>query len=168
MRERARGQVKAMSIGGTERDTLHRHIKTHEVSGASVYMGDRCGRAVQDCGHYSVCYSAKEFVNGMVHTNGTELVLAVMKRGFTARHNWSMKHCRRYVDEATFCLNDDNRERDALSVRVRRGGTALEQSARAASRSQRSRLRRPLYAFGSHLTPAQEPHVGAAVGAERP
>ena len=56
-----------------------------------------------------VNHSAKEFVNGMAHTNSIESVWAVLKRGYYGTyHNFSTKHLHRYVDEVTFRLNQGN------------------------------------------------------------
>ncbi len=61
----------------------------------------------------TVNHSAKEFVNGMAHTNGIESVWAVLKRGYNGiYHNWSRKHCQAYVDEFSFRLNEGCCERD--------------------------------------------------------
>ena len=65
--------------------------------------------------HERVRHSAKEFVNGMAHTNGIESVWAVLKRGFNGvYHNWTEKYCDRYVDEFTFRLNEGNCQIDTL------------------------------------------------------
>ncbi|WP_263354681.1 IS1595 family transposase [Acidicapsa acidisoli] len=59
--------------------------------------------------HAVVNHSAKEFVNGMAHTNSIESVWAVLKRGFYGvYHSFSTKHLQRYVDEFTFRLNEGN------------------------------------------------------------
>ena len=51
----------------------------------------------------------------MAHTNGIESVWAVLKRGFNGTyHNWSEKHCDRYVDEFAFRLNEGNCEIDTM------------------------------------------------------
>lgn len=56
---------------------------------------------------YSVNHSAKEYVNGMAHTNGMESVWAVLKRGYYGvYHNFSTKHLQRYVGEFAFRLNE--------------------------------------------------------------
>ena len=68
------------------------------------------------CGYYRKYFNAwlaKEFVNGMAHTNGIESVWAVLKHGFNGvYHNWSKKHCHQYISEFTFRLNEGNCERD--------------------------------------------------------
>ena len=71
--------------------------------------------------------SAKEYVNGLVHTNGSESVWAILKRSITGTwHDVSVKHLQRYVDEATFWLNEGNCKVDTidrmLAVVERMGG----------------------------------------------
>ena len=62
-----------------------------------------------DYRHEKVKHSAKEYVRDMVYTNGIESVWSVMKCGFNGvYHNWSKKHCQKYVNEFTFRLNDGN------------------------------------------------------------
>jgi hypothetical protein len=59
--------------------------------------------------HLVVNHSAKQFVDGMAHTNGIESVWAVLKRGFYGiYHQFSEKHLQRYVDEVTYRLNEGN------------------------------------------------------------
>ncbi len=49
----------------------------------------------------------------MAHTNGIESVWAVLKRGYNGvYHNWTRKHCHRYVNEFSFRLNEGNCQRD--------------------------------------------------------
>jgi len=57
--------------------------------------------------HKTVKHSAKQFVDGMAHTNGIESVWAVLKRGFYGTyHSFSRKHTAKYVDEFAFRLNE--------------------------------------------------------------
>jgi hypothetical protein len=59
--------------------------------------------------HRTVNHSAKQFVDGMAHTNGMESVWAVLKRGFYGiYHSFSEKHLTKYVDEFVFRLNEGN------------------------------------------------------------
>ena len=113
MRERG-GRVKAMPVEKVDGQTLHGAIKAHVTPGSTLYTDDHRGYlGLEEYDHKSVKHSAKEYVNGMAHTNGIESVWAVLKRGFNGvYHNWSKKHCRAYVDEFTFRLNEGNCEID--------------------------------------------------------
>ncbi len=54
-------------------------------------------------------------MRGSVHTNGIEAVWAVLKRSIHGTwHHVSPKHLPRYVDEATFRLNEGNCEVDTV------------------------------------------------------
>ena len=115
MRER-NGKTKAMPIADTTGFTLQSAVAENVEVGAKIYTDEHGGYRGLDgilYDHESVCHSAKEFVNGMAHTNGIESVWAVLKRGFNGTyHHWSKKHCQRYVDEFSFRLNEGNCERD--------------------------------------------------------
>lgn len=67
--------------------------------------------------HGTVAHSVKEYVNGMAHTNGIEIVWAVLKRAYDVGgyHQWSFKHMARYVNEFTFRLNEGNVRRHTLA-----------------------------------------------------
>ncbi len=109
------GPVRAVPISNTDQHTLQTTIHENITTGSQLFTDDHKGyigieRAYQ---HDTVNHSAKEFVNGMAHTNGIESVWAVLKRGFNGiYHNWSRKHCRAYVDEFSFRLNEGCCERD--------------------------------------------------------
>lgn len=63
----------------------------------------------QNTGHQIVNHSAKQYVDGMAHTNGIESVLAVLNRGFYGiYHSFSKKHLQRYVNEFFYRLNESN------------------------------------------------------------
>ena len=89
MRERG-GRVKAMPVERVNADTLQGEIEGSVESGASVFTDDHRGYAgLRGYKHKSVRHSAKEYVNGMAHTNGIESVWAVIKRGYNGvYHNW--------------------------------------------------------------------------------
>ena len=120
MRERG-GKVKAMPIDDIKAKTLQKAIRASVEKGSTVYTDDfpAYRRLVGDgswpyeYNHKAVKHSAKEYVNGMAHTNGIESVWSMIKRGFNGTyHHWSKKHCQNYVNEFTFRLNEGNVERD--------------------------------------------------------
>ncbi|MDE0153456.1 MAG: IS1595 family transposase [Gammaproteobacteria bacterium] len=113
MRQRG-GRTVAMPIRTKDKDRMHGIIEKFVRPGTMVYTDDHpIYNDLMWHRHESVCHSAKEWVNGMAHTNGIESVWAVLKRGFNGTyHQWSRKHCRAYVDEFTFRLNEGNVERD--------------------------------------------------------
>lgn len=115
MRER-NGRVKAMPVKHTGKDLLHKAISDNVKSGAVVYTDDhKSYTGLKNYKHKSVNHSAKEFVNGMAHTNGIESVWAVLKRGYNGiYHNMSLKHLSRYIDEFTFRLNEGDVKRHTL------------------------------------------------------
>ena len=114
MRERA-GRVKAITITNADRETLHSAINQNVEVGATICTDDHRGYIGLPYKHETVKHSAKEYVNGMAHTNGIESVWALLKRGYNGvYHNWSRKHCHHYVNEFTFRLNDGKCERDTM------------------------------------------------------
>ena len=115
MRER-QGRVKAEPVAAESQEIIHDTINEHVEIGSTLYMDDH--REYKGLGglfyqHQTVKHSVKEFVNGMAHTNGIESVWAILKRGFNGvYHNWSRKHCRQYINEFTFRLNEGSCTRD--------------------------------------------------------
>ena len=117
LRERgAGGRTIALPIPDTGKKTLHAAIHAHVAAGSILYTDELNSYKSLDgevFQHQAVCHSAKEWVEGMAHTNGIESVWAVLKRGFKGTfHNWSMKHLHLYVNEFTFRLNEGNVRRD--------------------------------------------------------
>ncbi|MGI9322484.1 MAG: IS1595 family transposase [Pseudomonadales bacterium] len=117
MRERG-GRVVAMPVAGVDAATLTRQISQAVETGSTIYTDEHRGYDGLSSvfhGHERVNHSAREFVNGMAHTNGIESVWAILKRGFNGvYHHWSVKHCRRYVNEFAFRLNDGNCQIDTI------------------------------------------------------
>ena len=102
----------------TTGETMQGFIADNVEHGAVVYTDNHrgysgVGREFYE--HKTVNHSAREYVNGMAHTNGIESVWAVLKRGYNGvYHNWSMKHMKRYVNEFAFRLNDGNCRVDTM------------------------------------------------------
>ena len=101
-----------MSAPNIDQRTLQTIIHRNVSVGSQLYTDDHHGYCGLDGVLYqykSVKHSAREYINGMVYTNGIESVWAVLKRGYNGvYHNWSVKHCRSYVNEFAFRLNKEN------------------------------------------------------------
>ena len=108
-----KGHVKMYPIAGTDMPTLHKAVNDNVAEGSTIYTDEHKGYSGLGeirYNHSSVKHSAKEYANGMAHTNGIESVWAVLERGYNGiYHNWSRKHRR---DEFAFRLNEGNCERD--------------------------------------------------------
>ena len=99
MRDRPTKQVQAAVVDRTDQPTLSGFVTDRVEPGATVYTDEHSG---YDWVHNRemVRHSAKEYVNGMAHTNGIESFWAMLKRGYMGTyHKMSNKHLHRYVDE---------------------------------------------------------------------
>ena len=109
MRQRG-GKTIAKPVPGTDRGTLVPEIERIVEPGSVVCTDDHGAYRELDPAKYyhdSVNHSANEYVKGFVHTNGMESVWAVLKRSLMGTyHHVSFKHLHRYVNEATFRLNE--------------------------------------------------------------
>ena len=92
------------------------------VPGATVYTDEHRGyNFLAGYSRGTVNHGAKEYVGaGDIHINSAESMWAVLKRSiYGTWHHVSVKHLGRYVNEATFRLNEGNVHRhtlDRLSV----------------------------------------------------
>jgi len=107
MRERG-GRTKAVIAQNVDGRTIKSCIEGQVTPGSDLYTDEHAVyRGVVGVNHRSVNHSAKQFVDGMAHTNGIESVWAVLKRGFYGTyHHFSRKHAQGYVDEFVFRLNE--------------------------------------------------------------
>jgi transposase-like protein len=108
MRERG-GDVKAVVIANTDARTIQDMVISH-VEDDSMLCTDTHPSYAGIDGYYhrTVNHSAKQYVDGMAHTNGIESVWAVIKRGYYGiYHHFTVKHMQRYVDEFTFRLSSE-------------------------------------------------------------
>ncbi len=112
MRERG-GKVKAMPVPDTSKPTIQSIVRQDVRPGSTFYTdGERRYEGIANR-YRTVNHSAKEYVNGMAHTNGIENVRVVLKRGFNGIcHHWAKKYCRDYVNEFAVRLNEGDYERD--------------------------------------------------------
>ena len=116
IRERG-GRVTATPVAHPDTATLVGHIESVVEPGATIYTDE--ATAYIPLGyryhHEAVRHSAGEYVRGDVHTNGMESVWSVLKRSIHGTwHHVSPKHLGKYVNEATFRLNEGNCEIDTI------------------------------------------------------
>ena len=111
MRERG-GKTVAKPIEGTDTGTLHREIAKHVEAGSTAYTDELSGYNGLDEAYErgTVNHGAGEYVGANdIHINSMESVWAVLRRGlYGVWHKASVKHLHRYVNEATFRLNEGN------------------------------------------------------------
>jgi transposase-like protein len=111
--------VVAKVLASTDAATIQTTVIQAVIPGSTTLYTDEHGSYIgMDLvySHASVNHSAKEYVNGMAHTNGIESVWAVLKRGFYGvYHSFSEKHLQRYVDEFSFRLNEGNVKNHTMS-----------------------------------------------------
>ncbi len=114
IRER-QGRTKLLPIVETTQSVLRGAIQAHVEPNTLVYTDDHGGYRGLPYPHETVRHSAKEYVNGLAHTNGIESVWSVLKRSIHGTwHHVSVKHLQRYINEAAFRLNEGNCEVDTV------------------------------------------------------
>ena len=103
MKSRTDRHVRAELVNTVSKTTLHRSIITHVAPGSIVYSDNHSGyHGIPRHGftHHAVNHSAKQYVDGEVHTNGIESFWALLKRGYYGTfHSMSVKHLGRYITE---------------------------------------------------------------------
>ena len=112
------GKVRAKPVESTDTETLVEFIEDYVIPGTTVYTdaASAYGPLKVRYHHDSVKHSIHEYVRGDVHTNGIESVWSVLKRSIHGTwHHVSPKHLGRYVDEATYRLNEGNVEIDTIN-----------------------------------------------------
>ena len=107
------GQVVAKVMPAINFWTAEPIIESSVVAGSTICTNEHGAYRGLDIRypytHKTVKHSAKQFVDGIAHTNGIESVWAVLKRGFYGTyHSFSKKHTGLYVDEFVFRLNEGN------------------------------------------------------------
>lgn len=108
MRERG-GFVRAKVLNDTTALTILRELDKVIADGSTLCTDEHRSYKGNKYNHQTVNHSAKQFIDGMAHTNGIESVWAVLKRGFYGiYHSFSEKHLQRYVNEFMFRLNEGN------------------------------------------------------------
>ena len=110
MRQRG-GKSIAKPVDGTDKATFHAEIARHVEPGTKVYTDEHASYSgLSAYEHHHVNHSAGEYVGANdIHINSAESMWALLKRGlYGVWHKASRKHLHRYVNEATFRLNEAN------------------------------------------------------------
>ena len=116
-KDRATKKVAAQVIESTDRETLVGFVETHASGEATVYTDDLTAYKSVKNPHKAVKHSAKQFVDGMAHTNGVESFWSMLKRAHKGTfHKMSEKHLQRYVNE--FAGKHNIREKDTIDQMV--------------------------------------------------
>ncbi len=104
------GSVKAQVLASTSAKAIKEAVQCIVAPGSILCTDEHASyKGIPQYVHMPVNHSAKQFVDGMAHTNGIESVWAVLKRGFYGvYHSFSEKHLQRYVDEFAYRLNQGN------------------------------------------------------------
>ena len=106
MRERG-GDVDAVVLPAVSRQTVQAEIAANVNTDAILCTDEQSAYVGVPQRHRTVRHSAKQYVDGMAHTNGIESVWALLKRvHYGTFHHFSAEHAQRYVDEFTFPLNE--------------------------------------------------------------
>lgn len=104
------GNVVAMPVSGTDRETLHGIIRETIKEGAIIFTdAHRSYLGLKEYDHKSVKHHVGEYVREMAHTNGIESFWSLLKRGYNGiYHYMSPKHLHRYINEFSFRHNTAN------------------------------------------------------------
>lgn len=113
LRERG-GRSIAMPVGKVDKATIHAKIAEHVEPGGQLHTDE--ASAYDNLPGYirsHVKHGAGEYVKyvgaSSIHVNSAESMWAVLKRGiYGTWHHVSIEHLARYVNEATFRLNEGN------------------------------------------------------------
>ena len=110
MRQRG-GKSMAKPVDGTDRNSSHAEIARHVKPGSKVYTDGHGSYSVpKGYQHRNVNHHTGEYVGANdIHVNSAESMWAILKRGlYGIWHKTSRKHLHRYVNKATFRLNEGN------------------------------------------------------------
>ena len=100
LKDRDSGMIAAEVVETTDKNTLQGFVAVNTEVDAVVYTDEHGSYRNLPRPHMAVNHSAKEYVNGMAHTNGIESFWANLKRGYNGvYHHMSVKHLARYVSE---------------------------------------------------------------------
>ena len=84
----------------TRKRTLHDFVAWHVDPQANVYTDDLRSYEGIPNPHATVNHSARQYVDGMAHTNGIESFWCTLKKAYHGTYHWfSHRHLDRYVGQ---------------------------------------------------------------------
>nr|WP_295932049.1 IS1595 family transposase [uncultured Dyadobacter sp.] len=110
MRQRG-GVLIAKVVSDTKQATIEPIIESSIKCNTTVMTDEwqAYNKLNQKFNHERVNHGAKQFVNGMAHTNGVENFWSHLKRGLEGIYHWvSVEHLQSYVDEFSYRFNTRN------------------------------------------------------------
>jgi transposase-like protein len=108
MKDRKTGNVVAIVIPNGKAETLMPLIKKNVRKNSIIITDEYAGytKVKADYIHTTVCHSAKQYVDGIFHTNGIENFWSHLKRGVDGIYHWvSREHLQAYVNEFALRYN---------------------------------------------------------------
>lgn len=101
------GKIVTSTVPDNKKETLHGFINDNIEKGSTVMTDTwKSYNGLTGFTHHTINHSVKEFVRGIVHTNGIESFWAILKRGYYGiYHYMSEKHLNRYIHEFSFRYN---------------------------------------------------------------
>jgi transposase-like protein len=102
------GQVRAMVVPNTKRQSLHGEVSKHVETGSTVYSDAlRSYNQLQEDYTHKVINHAEKYVDGQIHTNGIENFWSLLKRSIGGTYvSVEPFHLFRYLDEQSFRFNN--------------------------------------------------------------
>jgi transposase-like protein len=126
------GNVDAIAVPDCKAATLIPNIVSKVAPGSMIFTDELwsySGLTAQGFKHSTVNHGTKEFVRGIIHTNGLESFWAQFKRSVHGTfHHVSRKHCQKYLNEFSY-RNNHRREPEPMFSQLI--STAGEQHAAA-------------------------------------
>ena len=100
VKERETKRVRARVVPDIRKPTLQEFVRENVDPGTTVYTDDLKSYLGVVKDHGTVNHSARQYVDGMAHTNGIESFWATLKKAYHGTyHHFSHKHLDRYVDQ---------------------------------------------------------------------
>jgi len=117
------GEVRAMVVDNRRKSELQKRVREHVEAGSALFTDElKSYEELASDYRHAVINHAIEYVNGNIHTNGTENYWSLFKRGLRGTYvSVEPFHLFRYLDEQSFRYNyrKDMTDSDRFHLAVR-------------------------------------------------